>query len=540
MKKIEGNIIDIKNQKIFKGVISFTDKVVKIDQKENIQSNSYILPGFVDAHVHIESTLLTPFEYAKMALVHGVVASVTDPHEIANVMGVAGIRFMIENSQKSPMKIYTGAPSCVPATPFETNGKIITEKEIEILFKNKECSHLSEVMNFPGVLNKDESVLNKLSVAKKFNKPIDGHCPKLRGEQLKIYQNAGIQTDHECTSLEEALEKLQAGMKILIRKSTASNDFENLKSLVQTHSGKVMLCCDDIYAQTLQKGYINEMVKQLLQEGFNLFHVLKASSETAIHHYGLDVGLLQQGDSADFIVVDNLENLSILNIFINGEPIERIQEKKIFLENHKINLFFKNEINNKDIQIERTGNILKVIQIYENSLITGKNEWILKETNEKFLHSDTNNDILKIVVVNRYKKAKPAVGFVKGFGLKRGALASSVAHDSHNIIVVGVNDNDIIRAIRKIQEIKGGFVAINECDECVLPLPIGGLMSDQSCTTVTENYHQLKNFVQKMGTCLNDPFISLSFMALLVIPSLKIGDRGLFDVENFSFTSLQE
>ena len=539
MKTIEGNIIDINAQTCIKGRVYYTDTIYNIEYDISIQSEQYIMPGLVDAHVHIESSMLTPLEYSKIALKHGVVAAVTDPHEIANVCGLEGIQYMVDNAKLSPMKINFGAPSCVPATSFESSGAVIGSSEIEQLLEKETCSHLSEMMNFPGVLFSDKEVLAKLNIAKKYNKRIDGHAPLLRGDDLKKYVDAGISTDHECTTIEEAKEKIQLGMKIMLRESSASRDFQNLLPLLNENADKVIFCTDDCHPDDLEKGYINLLVKRALLAGYSIFDVLTAATKTAIDHYKLKVGLLRIKDPSDFIVVDNLNDFNILKTIIDGVEVFNGESVIVIEENNDvINNFYQNDIVANDIRVRRTSDKLNVIQIIEDSLLTKKLQ-VETNTQKQLIESNIESDILKIVVLNRYQKALPSVGFIKGFQLQKGAIAGTIAHDSHNIVAVGTNDSDLLQAIRKVQDSQGGLVVVNGAETSLLALPLAGLMSDKCCLEVALKYQELSLIAQNLGCKLHAPFMTLAFMSLLVIPELKIGDKGLFDVNLFDFIELQ-
>lgn len=540
MNSIEGNIIDIIARRIFKGKLFYTNKIELIVEDNDVESGHYLLPGLIDAHIHIESTMLTPVEYSKLAIRNGVVAAVTDPHEIANVCGIDGVKFMVENAKFTPMKIYTGAPSCVPATDMETSGGVIDEVDIEELFKQEYCSHLSEMMNFPGVINKDPRVLLKLEVAKKYNKIIDGHAPLLTGYDLRKYVSNGFSTDHECVSLYEALEKISLGIKVMLRKSSASNDFPKLISLIKTHPSEVMLCTDDCHPGDMDKHYINSMVREALQKGYDVFEVLQAATKTVKDLYQLNIGLLQKGDPADFIQVDNLKDFNVLSTFIDGVEVYNINTG-ILIEETKIqhiNNFIINEVSTEDILVKRNSTKMNVIQIVEGSLLTKRREFRFTNDSE-YIECDLKQDVLKIVVVNRYKIAKPAVGFINGFGLKKGAIASSVAHDSHNIVAVGVDDDSICKAIEKVQEMQGGITVVNGIEINALALPIGGLMTNKTQEQVVLEYSNATAKARSLGCILQNPFMTLSFMSLLVIPEIKIGDKGLFDVNLFEFIELQ-
>ncbi|MCF8361840.1 MAG: adenine deaminase [Prolixibacteraceae bacterium] len=540
MKSIEGNIVDIEKRKIIKGRMYYSNTIEKIIIDNDIKSNVYILPGLIDAHVHIESSMCTPINYAKEALKHGVIAAVTDPHEIANVCGIQGVEYMSKNALKTPMKIYTGAPSCVPATPFETSGAQLNPEEIDYLFKNNICTHLSEMMNFPGVLTGDKDVKAKIDIAKKYSKVIDGHAPLLSGDDLQLYYGSGITTDHECTTIEEATEKIELGFKIMLRKSSASNDFDKLYPLINEFPDSLMLCTDDCHPEDLIKGYINDLAKHLLNNNYSIFDILKVATKNAKEHYSLNVGLLQVTDPADFIVVDNLTDFNILNTILDGNTVYDINTEIIIKQENSvpINNFYVNILVANDILVRKESSKLKVIDIVENSLLTQSFVNVVK--NEKnFIESDIDNDILKLVVLNRYQQAKPAIGFIRGFNIKSGAIATTVSHDSHNIVAVGTNDEDLLNAISKVQKLNGGMVYTDGNDVFELPLPIAGLMSDKSCKDVAINYEEITAKVKQSGCKLHAPFMTLSFMSLLVIPKLKLGDKGLFDVTKFEFTDLQ-
>ncbi len=532
----ESNIVDLINETIFPGRLEIENGKIKSIEEVEGSFDSFILPGFIDSHIHIESSMLVPSEFAKIASVHGTVATVSDPHEIANVLGVSGVEFMIKNSSKVPFKFYFGAPSCVPATYFETSGGTITPTDVENLFDKFQLKYLSEMMNYPGVIFEDNEVLQKISFAKKRGLPIDGHAPNLRGKDLEKYVQAGITTDHETTGLDEALEKISLGMKILIREGSAAKDFENLHSLLSTHNDMVMFCSDDKHPDDLIKGHINLMVKKAVEKGHNLFKVLKSASFNPVQHYNLDVGLLRQGDDADFIIVNNLTEFQVLDTFVKG--IKIAENGHTLLSPVEIDLVNKFNCKEKfpyNFFLKPTGRKLKVIEIIDGEILTNQtfsNEYVIHSN----LVSDIAQDVLKCTVVNRYFDAKPAIGFVKGFGLKKGAIASSVAHDSHNIIAVGVSDNEICKAVNSVINLGGGLVAVNGTDFSLLPLPVAGLMSDENAFDVAEKYSLLQEKVKSFGSDLKSPFMTLSFLALLVIPKLKLSDKGLFDAETFSFT----
>ena len=545
--QITGNIINILEKKIQYGTIEIEDGII---QKINLLSpvsrllSSYILPGFVDAHVHVESSMLTPIQFARLAVVHGTVSTVSDPHEIGNVLGKAGVEYMIENGRQTPFKFCFGAPPCVPATTFETAGATITPNDIEELFITyPEIGYLAEVMNFPGVLNNDPDMMAKIAIAKQYNKPIDGHAPGLRGDDARRYIEAGCQTDHECFTAEEALDKLKYGMKILIREGSAAKNFEALIDLLPEHYKNMMFCSDDKHPDNLVEGHINLLVKRALAKYPDLlFETLQMACINPVLHYNLPVGLLREGDSADLIVIDNLQDFNVLQTYLNGEIVAESGTSKIEnLPSEIVNNFNCKKKNVEDFLCKNSESKdvkIKVIEVLDGQLITLKSEYHSNLLNG-FVVSDIERDILKIVVINRYQDAPPAIAFIKNFGLKHGAIASSVAHDSHNIIAVGVDDNSICEAVNMIIEARGGISVTNgKGQKNILKLPIAGIMSDRDGYEVAKEYSDIDQFAKQLGCTLASPFMSLSFMALLVIPNLKLSDLGLFDGEKFSFTSL--
>jgi adenine deaminase len=543
MKTYKGNIADVINRKIFFGEISVDNNKIsdiKIISGEINPAYNFLIPGFIDSHIHIESSMLIPSEFARAASVHGTVATVSDPHEIANVLGVQGIKFMIENGKRVPFKFYFGVPSCVPATSFETSGAVLNADDIEKLFLEEGLHYLSEMMNFPGVVFKDESVMAKLEVAKKLNKPIDGHAPGLKGEQLKAYVSAGITTDHEAYEYDEAVEKINLGMKILIREGSAAKNFDTLKNLISEYNDMVMLCSDDKHPDNLVEGHINLLVKKAVAEGFDLFDVLNTATVNPVRHYNLEVGLLQKGDHADFIMVEDLKNFNVLKTFINGELVAENGVTLIQpVKENAINNFYCDKKSVEDFFVKDEGGLLKVIEALDGQLIT-KPYIATPKTENGNIISSVEEDVLKMTVVNRYKNSKPAIAFIKNIGIKSGAIASSVAHDSHNIIAVGTSDKDLCRAVNALAESKGGIAVINGEEEIVLPLPVGGIMSAEDVHTVAEKYSALDKKAKELGSKLIAPFMTLSFMALLVIPALKLSDKGLFDGNKFQFTDIEQ
>ncbi|MCD8445040.1 adenine deaminase, partial [Tenacibaculum finnmarkense] len=480
-----------------------------------------------------------PSEFAKIAVIHGTVATVSDPHEIANVLGVKGVDFMIENGKKVPFKFNFGAPSCVPATSFESAGAIIDSEDIKLMMQNPDIKYLAEMMNYPGVLFDDAEVLKKIQHAKDNNKPVDGHAPGLRGDDISKYISAGISTDHECFSYDEALEKLQKGMKVIIREGSAAKNFEALIDLLPNHFENMMFCSDDKHPDDLLVGHINELCERAVSKGIDVFKVLKAACVNPVKHYNLDVGLLQKDDAADFIVVENLENFKVLKTYINGELVA--ENGKSFVESvafDVLNNFNTDKKNIADFKFKSSAEKIRVIEALDGELVTNQIEAdaLIKDGN---LVSNTQNDVLKMTVVNRYKNAKPSIAFIKNFGLKEGAIASSVGHDSHNIIAVGVSDEAICKAVNLLIENKGGICAVTASEEKIVSLPVAGIMSDKSAVEIGKSYAELDAMAKQMGSKLRAPYMSLSFMALLVIPSLKLSDKGLFDGNTFQFTSLE-
>lgn len=501
--------------------------------------NNYILPGFVDAHVHIESSMVTPVEFSRTAVKHGTIAAVSDPHEIGNVLGVEGVRFMVENGKKTPFKFLFGAPSCVPATPFESSGAEITEHDIEYLLKMDGVGFLAEMMNYHGVINDDPVVLKKLKVARNMNMNVDGHAPGLSGDGLKKYVGAGISTDHECESKTEAIEKIGLGMKILIREGSGAKNFEKLISLMNSSPGSLMFCTDDSHPDELVKGHINELVRRAVSLGYDLFNVLRAASLNALQHYGLNIGLLRPRDRADFIIVDNLEDFNVLTTYINGIPV---YENGIVgipsIQTKTINSFTWRKVSLSDLTVEKTSDRMMVMEAIDGALVTRKKIVQLPDAIMEVI-SNAETDLLKIAVVNRYDpELKPAIGFIKGFGIKQGAIGSSIAHDSHHVICVGTSDRAMVDSINWIFDHRGGIVVHDGNELHGLPLPIAGLMTTEPAEEVGACYQDLTRITKELGSDLHAPFMTLSFMALLVIPSLKIGDRGLFDVDAFSFSPL--
>ena len=498
----------------------------------------FILPGFVDSHIHIESSMLLPSEFARVAVRHGTVATVSDPHEIANVCGIEGVELMLRNAATTPFKFCFGAPSCVPATTFETAGANLDAQAVSQLLDDSRIGYLSEMMDFPGVLNRSPEVMSKIEAALDRGKPVDGHAPGLRADDAANYVSAGITTDHECFTIEEALDKIAAGCKIAIREGSAARNFEALQSLIDSHPDQVMLCSDDKHPDEFLLGHINQLAARAIASGRDLMNVLQVACVNPVDHYSLDVGLLRVGDPADFIVVEDLAEFKVAETYIAGQLLARNGECLMpAAETETLNNFVAHPIEVSQLEVRAEGNQVRVIQAIEGQLITRE---VIRDccVEDGKVVADLENDVLKIVVANRYKKAPPQVALVTGFELNQGALAGSVAHDSHNIVAIGTNDEDLVAAINAVIQHRGGLAVSGNGQTDVLPLPVAGLMSTESCESVGETYGQLDCRIKEFGTPLRAPFMTLSFMALLVIPSLKISDRGLFDGDRFEFVSL--
>lgn len=533
-------LIDIHSKRTFPAEIQIEQGTILSVTETERPCEHFILPGLIDSHIHIESSMLIPSEFARIAVKHGTVATISDPHEIANVCGIDGVNYMIDNAKKVPFKFHFGAPSCVPATTFETAGDSIDAIKIDALLQRNDIYFLSEMMNYPGVLFQDDEVMKKIAFAKKHSKPVDGHAPGLRGEKAQHYIEAGISTDHECVTKEEALDKLQFGMKILIREGSAAKNFDALIDLLHDFENEMMFCCDDKHPDELMLYHINDHVKRALAKGVDLYKVLRAACLNPVYHYNLPVGLLRKGDPADFIVIDNPDNFNILKTVINGEVVFEDGESNIeSIEEGVINKFNCQEKNPRDVEIhvEHIPSLIRVIEALEGQLITRTMLTSPTIAHHKIV-SDVEKDVLKIVVVNRYTEAPVAKAFITHFGLKRGAIASTVAHDSHNIICVGVDDISICKAVNALIKVRGGIAVADETTLDVMSLPVAGLMSNEKAEVVAENYAAIDKQAKKLGTTLTAPFMTLSFMALLVIPQLKLSDKGLFDGEQFVFVDI--
>jgi adenine deaminase len=540
---VSGQLVDLHKRNIYPAEVFVENGQISRIKEVEDAPEQYILPGFIDAHVHIESSMLVPTSFARMAVVHGTVATISDPHEIANVCGLDGVAYMIENAGKTPFKFFFGAPSCVPATAFETAGATIDAAGINTLLQSPDIWYLAEMMNYPGVLHRDPEIMEKIQAAHHWNKPVDGHAPGLKGDAAIQYAAAGITTDHECFTLDEALGKVAAGMYILIREGSAAKNFEALHPLFITHPGHVMLCSDDKHPDDLVLHHINALVKRALEKGYDLFDVLRAACIHPADHYKVPVGQLRTGDPADFIIVDNLMNFEVLKTFIDGQIVaEQGHSLLPLVPSAPINNFHATQKLPTDFKVPAldTQANIRVIEALEGQLIT-RESLMPTKLSEGCWVSDPEHDILKITVVNRYAiNAEPAVAFIRNFGLQQGAIASTVAHDCHNIIAIGVDDESICQAVNKLIELQGGIVVIRPGQEPIsMALPVAGLMTDSDGHEVAQAYAALDTAAKELGCRLSAPFMTLSFMALLVIPSLKLSDKGLFDGNDFRFTSLE-
>lgn len=534
---ITGQLVSILEKEIFPAIITIDSGRIRSVQRIHgpVTELPYILPGFIDSHVHIESSMLVPSEFARLAVVHGTVATVSDPHEIANVCGMEGVEYMIANGKTVPFKFCFGAPSCVPATVFESAGAALDAGQVKQLLDNPDIRYLSEMMNFPGVLHHDPEVMQKIAAAKERNKPVDGHSPGLRGAQAKQYIDAGISTDHECFTREEALDKLNYGMKIIIREGSAARNFEALIDLLHDYPDHILFCSDDKHPDSLVEGHINQLCARAVAKGIDVFNVLRAACLNPVFHYNMDVGLLRNGDPADCILVKDLKDFKVLQTYIDGQLVAENGRTKIpHLPPHTINNFNCPRKSPEDFEMPARTGPQPVIEAMDGQLITNKLFLEPATADGKYV-SDTTRDILKMVVVNRYKDAPVAKAFIRNTGLKEGALASTVAHDSHNIVAVGVDDESLCKAVNLLIQNKGGVSCVKTNLEMVLPLPVGGLMSVNDGYHVAELYSLIDKAAKDAGSTLSSPFMTLSFMALLVIPHLKLSDLGLFDGDSFQF-----
>jgi adenine deaminase len=532
-----GQIVDLHHRRIFPGEVILSGTQVAEIRETADAPQRFIMPGFVDAHVHVESSMLPPTEFARLAVIHGTVGTVSDPHEIANVLGPEGVEFMLANARQTPFKFCFGAPSCVPATTFETAGASLGLAEVQSLLGRPDIGYLSEVMNWPGVLSGDPELLGKIAAAHALGKPVDGHAPGLRGEDAARYAAAGIQTDHECMALPEALDKIRAGMLISIREGSAARNFAALEPLLATHPDRCMLCTDDLHPNALVRGHINRLVARAVAGGADVFDVLIAACQRPVEHYHLSVGLLRPGDPADFIIVEDMKEFRVLETWIGGRCVAADGRSLLpSIPVEVVNRFAAEPISASDLGIhaEASEVDIRVIEASDGELVTGGAIERMRTTDGEIC-PDIGRDILKIVVVNRYVPAASAVGFIRGFGFGRGAIASSVAHDSHNVVAVGCSDEEIAAAVNFVIGVRGGLSAVDRDEHRLLPLEIAGLMSIRPGEQVAADYEEIAAFAKRLGSDMRDPFMTLSFMALLVIPDIKMSDLGLFSGKDFRF-----
>ena len=535
---IQGQYVDILDKRIYPAILSIEDgRIVSITECDEAP-NQFILPGFIDSHVHIESSMLIPSSFARLAVVHGTIGTISDPHEIANVCGLEGVQYMIDNGKKVPFHFFFGAPSCVPATAFETAGAVIDSVDIAKLLASPDIYYLSEMMNFPGVLHQDAEVMQKIKAAHAIGKPIDGHAPGLMGDLAKQYIAAGISTDHECFTIEEAVDKLSFGMHILIREGSAAKNFEALYELIDDHPKKVMLCSDDKHPDSLLEGHINQLCARAVAKGINVFNVLRAACINPVLHYQLPTGYARVNDPANLILVENLQDFKVIETYINGQLVAQNGHSLIEpIQATAINQFNAHPITISDLQLPvatypSKDGMIPVIHAIDGQLITNL-VWTNPTIIDNKIISDIEKDVLKVVVYNRYHAAKPKIGLIQSFGFKSGAIASTVAHDSHNIIAVGVDDESILKAINLVVHEKGGISCVQGVSSKVIGLPVAGLMSTADPYQVANEYIEIDKMAKSLGTQLGSPFMTLSFMALLVIPHIKMSDLGLFDGDQF-------
>ncbi len=520
--EIHGNLVDIHKRKISSSRILIEDGRIAAIEPNSHRGKGFILPGFVDAHIHIESSMLIPSAFARMVVRHGTIATVSDPHEIAAVLGISGVEYMLENGRKSPFKFYFGAPS-----------KQINLGQVRELLEKPEIKFLCEVMDVSAVIQDDPEILDKIAIAKGLGKRVDGHAPGVFGDDLKKYVSAGIETDHACTTLSEAREKHALGMKILVRESSISKDFNTLFPLMLEDPENCMLCTDHLLPNHLMLGHINLLVRRAVQKGMDPFDAITVASRNPVLHYGLEVGLLRIGDLADFIIVENLDSFRVLETYINGECVFKESPVLPPIESPIVNQFHAGEKKPTDFAVPAQDQDLHVIEVIDGKLFT-KHLTLPPKIENNLVIADPARDILKIVVVNRYHDAPVAIGFIKNFGLKKGALASSVAHDSHNIVAIGLRDEDICEVVNALIKTKGGIALTSGGQASLLPLPIAGLMSNLEGEEVAVHYSNLDQAAKNLGSPLQAPFMTLSFMTDLAIPELKMSDKGLFDYKSAS------
>lgn len=534
--------MDIEHRRVFPGEIQICDgRIVSVTPLDHVEADApYYLPGFVDAHIHIESSMLTPENFARLAVAHGTVAVVADPHEITNVLGEAGLDYMIANAASTRFHVHFGLPSCVPSSHLESAGAAIDAAATARLLHRPDIHFLAEMMNYPGVLFDDAEVSAKLAAARLVDKPIDGHAPGVMGKELDKYIAAGISTDHECSTLSEARERIEKGMAVLVREGSSARNFDALAPIIAEAPDKVMLCSDDKHPDDLVKGHIDAMVRKGLEQGIPVWNLLQAACINPVRHYHIEgCGPLSQGEKATFIAVDNLENLQVMATYIDGQ---KVYDAKEGVNDHLLssgkpaptalpNAFSAVKIAVSDLTIH-LGDAQKV------KAIVASDGQLLTQCKIVDLENLPDASIQKIVVYNRYGNGQPQAAYIEGFGLRRGAIAATIAHDSHNLIAIGATDEEIVTAINTLIDTKGGIAVVCGHERTVMPLPIAGLMSDRRGEEVAAQYKTLLSKAAALGCPFRSPFITMSFMALPVIPELKLTDKGLVDVSAFDFTTV--
>ncbi len=501
--------------------------------KEIDAKGLYAVPGLIDGHTHIEMSMLSVTEFARVVVPRGTTSVVADPHEIANVLGKDGIRVILEEAKTTPLKVFCMIPSCVPSSPLETSGAVITAEDVEEMLEWENVIGLAEMMNFPGVVACQEDVIKKVEAVRRRGKPVDGHCPMLRGKDLNAYIAAGIGSDHECISEEEAMEKLRLGMRVMIREGSVARNLKSLLPLAKKAYRWCMLVTDgDRTARDLiEQGYLDYVYRRAVEEGVDPIKALQMVTINPAEWFGINAGIIAPGRFADVVLLRNLERFEVERVIANGQVVGEIKRVYRYPEFVKRSVRVKRKIRPEDIRIDGKG-IARVIRVIEGEIVTG-------EEREYVEGIDVDRDILKIVVVERHRgTGNIGKAYIRGFGLKRGAIASSVAHDAHNIVSVGASDEDICKAVNRVVDLQGGIVVVDGDVKAEIRLDIAGLMSEESAEVVAEKVERIHEEIRRLGCRLSSPILALSFMALPVIPKLKVTDLGLVDVERFEVTDI--